>query len=272
MRFSYTAIWEDTVRLLRAHASLAVALAGVFLFLPSLLISYLRPMPQTSNPADLLPQLSEYFAGNAHWIILGGILGMAGTLAILMLVFRRPGIAVGAAIVAALSLLPFYFVANLLVSIPVVIGVLLFVVPGLYLLGRLLPIAPVMVAEERRGPVGAIGRTWALTRGHGWAVLGLFLLVFIAGFILTSVAGGLLILILNLALPRDLASFVGLIVSTATSTALQVVLIFLYAAIYRALSARAEAVGSAEVLAAPSGIARTTGTGSGVPVDDNSAV
>jgi hypothetical protein len=240
MRFSYSAIWEDTVRLLRAHASLAVALAGVFLFLPALLVSYLLPMPQSSDPNEMARQFTEYFTANAGWILLSGICGMAGTLSILMLVFRSPGIAVGGAIAAALALLPFYFLANLIASIPIIIGVLLLVVPGLYLLGRFLPIAPVMVAEGQRNPLTALGRSWALTRRHGWAVLGLFLLVFVAGFILSSVVGGIIVVIVRVLVSGDLARLLSLIVSTAGSTILQVVLIFLYAAIYRALAARAD--------------------------------
>ena len=240
MRFSYSAIWEDTVRLLRAHASLAVALAGVFLFLPSLLVSYLLPMPQTTDANEMIRQFGEYFSNNAGWIMLSGICGMAGTLSILMLVFRSPGIAVGGAIAAAVALLPFYFVANLIAFIPIMLGVLLFIVPGLYLLGRFLPIAPVMVAEGQRNPLSVAGRSWALTRRRGWAVVGLFLLVFVAGFILSSVVAGIIVVILRILVSGDLARLLGLIVSTAGSTILQVVLIFLYAAIYRALAARAD--------------------------------
>ncbi|HEY0149121.1 MAG TPA: glycerophosphoryl diester phosphodiesterase membrane domain-containing protein [Allosphingosinicella sp.] len=241
MRFSYSAIWEDTVRLLRAHASLAAALAGVFLFLPSLLTSHFLPFPTPSDPADVTRQFSEYFSTNAHWIALSGIIGMVGTLSILFLVFRTPGIAVGGAIAAGFALLPFYFIANFLTVIPIVIGLMLFIIPGLYLIGRFLPLAPVMVAQGERNPLTAIARTWALTRGRGWAVTGLFILVCIGGFVLSSVISGIIVVILRVALPENISTLLGLIVSAAASTILQMVLIFLYAAIYRALSVRHEA-------------------------------
>jgi hypothetical protein len=242
MRFSYTAVWEDTVRLLRSHASLAAALAGVFMFLPGLLVAHFLPTPQAADAQDMFRLIGEHFTENLHWMLLSGIAGMAGTLAILCLIFRGPSITVGAAIGAALGLLPFYFIANLISAVPIMIGVLLFVVPGLYLLGRLLPVAPVMVAENLRNPLAAVGRTWALTKGKGWAILGLFLLVFIAGFVLSSVIGGIIALIFRLALSDSLSAFMGLIVSTLASTILQLVLTFLYAGIYRALAGSAGAV------------------------------
>jgi hypothetical protein len=236
MRISYSGIWEDTVRLIRAHASLAAALAGVFLFLPALLIGHFLPMPQVSDPNELFRVITEHFRANIHWMLLSTILSTAGTLAILMLVFRGGATSVGAAIAAAFGLLLPYFIAVVVTGIPIAIGLLLFLVPGLYLIARLLPLGPLMVAEGERNPVDAIRRTWALTRGHGWAITGLFVLIFVAGFVLMTVVGGIVGLVLHLALPEDLANFLGLIVSTATSTALQVVMIFLYAAIYRALS------------------------------------
>ena len=236
MRISYSGIWEDTVRLVRTHASLAAALAGVFLFLPALLIGHFLPTPQATEPADLIRLFGEHFQANFHWMILSVILSLAGTLSILMLVFRGPGISVGGAIAAAFALLIPYFIAVVVTGIPIAFGLLLFLVPGLYLIARFLPLGAVMVAENLRDPVKAIGRTWALTKGHGWAILGLFVLIFVAGFVLASVIGLVIGLILNLALPEGLAAFMSLIVSTATSTALSVAMIFLYAAIYRALS------------------------------------
>jgi hypothetical protein len=238
MGISYSRIWEDTVRLIRAHTSLAAALAGVFLFLPALLIGHFVPMPEVTDPNLIFRAVTDHLRENFHWVLLSAILSAAGTLAILMLVFRGGATSVGAAIAAAFGLLLPYFIAVVLTGIPIAIGFLLLLLPGLYLMARFLPIGPVMVAEGERNPMGAIRRTWALTKGHGWAILGLFLLIFVAGLVLMSVIGGIIGLVLHLALPEGLANFMALIVSTATSTALQVVTIFLYAAIYRALAGR----------------------------------
>ena len=238
MKISYSGIWEDTVRLIRSHASLAAALAGVFLFLPALLIGHFLPMPQASEPNELIRQVIEHFRSNLHWMLLSTLLSAAGTLAILILIFRGAGTSVGAAIAAAFGLLLPYFLALVLTGIPIAIGFMLFLIPGLYLVARFLPLGPVFVAEGERNPLSAIARTWHLTKGHGWAIAGLVVLIFVAGFVLMTVIGGIIGLVLHLALPEGLATFLGLVVSTLTSSALQVVMIFLSAAIYRAIAAR----------------------------------
>jgi hypothetical protein len=244
MKLSYTAIWADTVRLIRAHGSLAAALAGVFIFLPALLIGHFLPTPQTSDPNQVVNLIVEHFRANFHWMLLSALLSSAGALAILFLVLRG-ATTVGAAIAAAFALLVPYFLAVVLTGIPIAVGIALFIVPGLYLIGRLVPLGPVMVAEGTRNPLAAIARTWRLTKGHGWAVTGFFLLVIVAGLILSMVLTMAISLIFRLALPDDIAGFLGLIVSTAANTALQVVMVFVYAAVYRALAGRSEALQAA---------------------------
>ena len=41
MKFSYSEVWADTVAMLRENLAIIAALAGVFLFLPTLLAAYL---------------------------------------------------------------------------------------------------------------------------------------------------------------------------------------------------------------------------------------
>jgi hypothetical protein len=40
MNFSYSAVWNDTVALLKSHGSLLLAVAGVFILLPLLMTAY----------------------------------------------------------------------------------------------------------------------------------------------------------------------------------------------------------------------------------------
>ena len=241
MKFSYRAVWADTVATHRNHGPLIAAVAGVFLFLPALLIGYAFPQPETSNPDDAMRLLTEYWQAHWHWYLLSAVVSMIGTLAIMALVFRRGSVSVGGAIAAGAALLPFYLAASILAGIPIFIGFLLLIVPGLYLFARFAPLAPVMVSEGVRSPLAALGRTWTLTKGHGWAVLGIFLLVGVAGAVLLMVFTGIVGLILTLALPEGAAGFLLLIIGTAASTVLQVVLILLYAAVYRALAGTASA-------------------------------
>jgi len=235
MKLSYSAVWQDTVDLIRTHATLAAALAGVFLFLPALLVGYVIPQPQVKDLHEFGRIMTEYLMGNWHWLLLASLFNMIGTIAILLLFFTR-GVTVGGAIVAAIMLVPFYFVASLLCGIAIGIGFVLLLVPGLYLFGRLGIVGPVVVAENQRNPVTAISRTWALTAGNGWAVLGMVLLVAIGAFVAMAVVNLILGLLFFAVAPDKIAALLTLIVQSATEAAVTVIMVALYAALYRALS------------------------------------
>lgn len=248
MKFSYSAVWTDVVALLRAHASLIATVAGVFIFLPGLLLAYFLPQPDTQDFSRLGEIWVEYLNANWHWMLLNSLVNMIGSIAILLLIFAR-NISVGGAITAALALLPFYFLTSLLGSLMIGFGFVLLIIPGLYLIGRLGPLNSVVVAESRRNPIDAIGRCFALTKGHGWAVLGLILIVAIPAMIAIGVATTLLGILFVLVAGQDLGQMLILIVRTAGNAALVVLLLVLNAAIYRQLAAGAGA-GSAAAPAA----------------------
>jgi hypothetical protein len=251
MKFSYSAVWADTVALLRSHASLIATVASVFIFLPTLLVAHFLPQPEAVS-FDRLGQLwSEYLIANWHWLLISKIVGMIGSIAILLLVFAR-GITVGGAIAAAVALLPAYFIASLLGSIAVGIGFLLLIVPGLYLLGRLGPLNPVVVAEAQKNPIAAIRRCWTLTEGHGWAILGLILIVAIAAAIVVAVASNLLGILFVLVAGQDVGQLLTLIVATAGNAAMMALLLVLSAAIYRQLSGERSAAAAPASAASPS--------------------
>lgn len=79
-------------------------------------------------------------------------------------------------------------VASLVVGILVGIGLILLIVPGLFLLTIWSVTAPVVVLEGK-GPIEAMERSRELVRGNGWGVLGLVVLVFVLLFGVAFVAG-----------------------------------------------------------------------------------
>jgi uncharacterized membrane protein len=65
--------------------------------------------------------------------------------------------------------------ANLLVVAIVGIGLVLLVVPGIIFACRL-SFVPYLVMDKGLDPVGAIEKSWFMTRGHGWRIFGMYLL------------------------------------------------------------------------------------------------
>jgi len=77
-------------------------------------------------------------------------------------------------------------VVGILAGIAIGIGLLLLIVPGLFLLTIWAVVAPVIVIE-RAGAIESFGRSRELVRGSGWQVFGVIVVLFLLQFIVTAV-------------------------------------------------------------------------------------
>jgi hypothetical protein len=236
-KFSHNAVWADTLQLTRAHWAALVAIAGVFNFLPVLLVNHFFPLPEVAATDPHMTAVWRAFIRQAAlWYVLQSLVVMIGSAAMLRLVFARGG-TVGGALTFGIMLLPVYSVLLVLDGILVFAGLLLLIVPGLYLWGRLVPAGAAMVAEESRRPIQVLKRSFELTRGHGWEVFVLYLLVLLPGAVLIlaieQVSGILFILVAG----QELGKLLTAILLALLNAALATLLTILSAAIYRALAA-----------------------------------
>ena len=257
MSLSYSGVWSDTVRILRANAALFVAVAGAFLFLPSLILAFALP-PPTIVTAEAL---AAYYERNLLWFIVGMTISFLGNLAILVLALDESRPTVSGALRTSLSLLGRYFTVSLLtflmlmvVFIPAslwyggmiaseqpgaaTLGALVLMLPGFYLLARLLLAGPIVVAERGLRAIPVIKRSLALTKGKGWQIVGLLLLVSlpfaIATLAATVVFGSLFLLLDAAGGGEGVGAFLLLVLTTAIGTLFNVVLFVLLSALYRA--------------------------------------
>ena len=78
-------------------------------------------------------------------------------------------------------------IASILIGLGVAFGLILFIIPGLFLLVKWSLAVPAIVIE-RRGGVAAMGRSWKLTASNFWHVVG----VVIVADIIVAVVGGII--------------------------------------------------------------------------------
>jgi hypothetical protein len=237
-KFTQNAVWADTVRLTRTHWAALIAIAGVFNFLPTLLVNHFFPMGDPPVDADIQAHVQfvlDYYQQNALPVVLESFVVMIGSAAMLRLVFARGG-TVGGALLFAIALLPVYSILIVLVNLAVGAGFVLLIVPGFYLCGRLLPASPAMVAEERRNPIDALKRGWALSEGHGWLIIGFYLLVAIGAAILMLAIGSVTGIMFKAVAGQELGSLLAMIVLCAMQAVAATLFTMVSAAIYRALA------------------------------------
>jgi hypothetical protein len=125
----------------------------------------------------------------------------------------RADVALADLFAAVRPVLPALAGAGILAGLGIGVGLILFVVPGLYLLTRWSMLAPVVVLERAR--IGeAFTRSGQLVRGNGWSVFGLLMpLVFIG-----LVAAAVISTVLAAILPGVLGGLIGSTLTGAVVT------------------------------------------------------
>lgn len=237
MQLDLSRTWSEAVAMIRTNLDVVSALAGMFILLPRILMSWLLPEPpvREGKPSlgDLIAANSEFVT--AHWpsMLLSAIVVALGSLALLALLIHRSHPTVAEALRIGAFALPGYVLANLLQSMAVVVGLMALVLPGLYLIARMICIAPVAAAEPLRNPVAILMRSFAITRGNGWRILLLLAVILGVALVLTSAAGAIAGIVVKLLLPADLAKLMLIIIGGLAEAALAVVLLAISASIYR---------------------------------------
>lgn len=242
MRLDLASTWNDAAAMIRRNRDVLSAVAGMFLILPMIVSGWLLPdpgpLPEGATMEDLLAAQIAYFGENAPVILTSGLVVTFGTLSMLVLLVHPSRPVVSDALRLALRLLPAYLLANLLQSLAVFGGFLLFILPGVYLIARLICIAPVLAAEEERGPVALLMRSWAITRGSGLRILLMLAIIFLVAIIVSSALSAVVGIVAGLVLPADVARLVTIIAGALVEAALAVAIMAVSAAIYRAAPRR----------------------------------
>jgi hypothetical protein len=181
-RFEFGHVVGQTFGLIGRNIFPFMVLALILVGAPRFGIMYLQSALLTEEP------------GMAGWAPLVGLLVSLVTTYVLQGALTRAsvddlsnkGVRIGAALGDGLRYFFPLFIVALLVGLGTGIGLLLFIIPGLFLIVRWAVAAPAALIE-REGPTHSIGRSAELTQGHRWAVFGLVLLYFV--FFYASIIG-----------------------------------------------------------------------------------
>ena len=231
-------VWDDARAMGAANRDLLAAIAGMFVLAPSvvagLLVKAPADLPKDIPAADVSRHMMQFYTDNLPLFIALALAVSFGLLSMLVLLLRPERLTVGESLKAALLILPGYFLASLLQGMAVGFGVLLFILPGLYLLARFSLIAPVAAAERCGNPFEQLQRSFALTRGNGFRILLMLLILYCTGAIVSYVATTLVELVALLLVPKDIAALCSSIASGLVQALVTIFTALITAAIYRA--------------------------------------
>ena len=185
---SVTALVGQAWRLWSRNLGDVTRIMAVFV-LPVALLQWLIGMVMVEEFREVGNQLMMTFPDQGaltRYELVSSLVGFVSIVAILLgqaaciaLLWHRSLFtwAIRAVVAAAWTLIG----VGILAGLGILFGLLLFVVPGIYLAVRWL-LAPVAVIDQNRGPVEALRRSGMLIRGHWWPTFGTLVLVGLIGF------------------------------------------------------------------------------------------
>lgn len=261
--------WTQTTALIGSNRDTISAIAGLFLFLPAFASALFMPKAATAVPASgsgpgadpqvamqaALDQMAALYADNWPVLLAVSIAGFIGSLSLLALLSDRGNPTVAEALGKGIRSIPTYIVAQLIsalgtgivIGLPLgliaafaapavtVIAALAVVILMIYLIVKVILIAPVIAIDEERNPIAALTRSWRLTNGNSLRIVAFFVLLFTVIVIIGALVQGILTLIFS-AIGGTVAEIGTAMVSAGVNTAISVIFLIVLAAIHRQLS------------------------------------
>lgn len=221
--------------LLNGQREILLTLAGFFMLLPPLLLNTLNPFVPSGVAGTWLREVSAWTESNFVWILLVALLAGLGRLTILILLLGPGRPTVGEALAAGARLLPLFAIMDLLIGFMWLSGVLLLIVPWLYLVGRTFLAESAFVARRAHGAVAGIAAGFEASRGNGWRLFLLVALIYVGGTIVTAAVGSVVGIIGALAGGAGLDRFLSAFVDATCGAGISLLLVLLAVASWRQL-------------------------------------
>jgi hypothetical protein len=175
----FAANWAATVASVRTNDALLWPVAAAFFFLPQLLLRRIVGEPLVAIQAGEVGVVGSLVIAGAT------VVSLTGQLTVTHLLLRQgEDETLAQSLRTGLALLLPGLAALILQSMAIGAGLLLLIVPGLYLAARLLFVFPALM-DRHPDPVAALRESWRLTDGSGLRILAQ-MLALLLGFILLS--------------------------------------------------------------------------------------
>ena len=228
-----TAVWNDAVDMLKNHKEAALAIASVFIFLPSWVFAYFVGDPDMAGATTNDQQLAilvDYFRENWLMILMNAVITSFGSLSFFVVLTHNNIGSIGNALKKALIIFPIFFIVSIITNFLTGLGIFALLIGALYLTGRFSTVAGVVAAESERGIFGSIQYAWKLTGNVGWMAFLMLFVVAIVGFVVSTVIELVFGLVFNL-----IGGTTASLLSTGLGSALGAILSLLIGAIMIAI-------------------------------------
>ena len=258
MKFDMSAAWRDATAMIGANREVLLVVAGIFFFVPSLILTFAVGDLQelaVAEPDDIQQAMLALYA---EWGWLFGLVSLAtmiGYLALLALLrdHNRPtvGEAIKIGLVGLLPAIGAYIVLVLglglvVAALAVLAGVtgnaaigalagLIIVAVVVYVSVKVSLSGPVIAIEKVYNPFKILARSWRLTKGNSFRLFLFYLLLVVAYFVI-SIVVGLIVAALVVVSGDSIGLIVNALLSGVVGATAYTVFVAVLAAVHRQLS------------------------------------
>lgn len=192
MGLSPAALLADAWASFRRDRRLLLPIAVAFWFLPTFALVLLVPAPPlpsarleagSQEAARYVALLTQWMGANGGWYLLRAAIDAWATASVYALYLDRERPDLRTALELGLRLWPRFMLMSAIVGMLMIAGLALYVLPGIWVLARLIAAGPALVAERPLGATAAVGRSFRLSRGAGLMLLGPVGLVLAMGWL-----------------------------------------------------------------------------------------
>ncbi|WP_143748347.1 hypothetical protein [Mesorhizobium carmichaelinearum] len=194
-RFRIGRVLNDSLAVIYRNPVLCLGLGAVLYAVPRFGLSFWYVEATFASGSSGLALLSQY-----QIFVIAGLLFYVGVIAILQTALIRAAIvdmqgekpSPGDCLAVAIAMFFPVLLTSLVVTLAIVLGLVLLIVPGILLLLRWSVAMPVLI-QERRNILDSMARSRDLTKESRWALLGLWLILILGGTLVGVVAPRLVV-------------------------------------------------------------------------------
>jgi len=227
MKLDTNQAWRQASAAVSANAGLLLPVAGVFFLLPQLALSLFGPEPHFAKglpPAEMMTQLQAFYITLLPFLLPIMVLQAVGMLTMITLFTDNARPTVAKAIARGFTCTPSLLAAQVLFALGLsVAGGVVLAIPALIAPAALLAMVPVVlvgaaigsirtvlsanaiVTEGRMNPIEALKRSWQLTKGNAWRILGILALLMLALMVVSGAVAAVAGIVARLALNAEWA-------------------------------------------------------------------
>ncbi len=174
------ALAEAVARYKRERPALH-AVAGLFFFVPALALLFFVETGPPAADQSVTDALRAMLLDNWPSLLTVQLLELFGSAWLYAWLLGRDEPSLGQSLNRAIALFPMFVIASVLVGVLTFAGLLFFLAPGFYVIGRTFLVAPILIAEPGTTAIKAFEESIRRTQGMGWLLFVIAAAIWLTG-------------------------------------------------------------------------------------------